>query len=281
MARNRFLFKMYYIGAKKYHGSQRQLKFLTIEDCLLNSLNKKKYISDVKSSGFEAASRTDRFVSARGACFSIILEKDPILMEINSELPKEIGIWAFSEVPLSFSSRFNAVLRHYKYIVHKSLDFLRKNFSIDIEIMQKACKQLEGRHNFINFSKREKEDVNSIRELKSVELSIVDDFIIFDFKSKAFLRQQVRRMVKKILELGMKEIEYEEFLELFDSSKSISFQPADPTGLILWDITFDDEIKLKVDLKSKKRMEIYFLTQEHKFGLKHQLFRLLQQYDFS
>ena len=40
-------------------------------------------------------------------------------------------------------------------------------------------------------------------------------------------------------------------------------------------------IKFEVDIKSKKRMETYFLNQELKFGLKKQLFRFLQQDDFS
>ena len=87
-------------------------------------------------------------------------------------------------------------------------------------------------------------------------------------------------MVKKNLELGKGEIEYEDFLELFDPTKEISYQPADPSGLILWDIKFDDKIKFEVVIKSKKRMETYFLNQELKFGLKTQLFKVLYKSDF-
>ena len=70
MERQRYLFKLYYIGSKKFYGSQRQTEFLTVESCLLNALLEKEYISGVKNSGFEMASRTDKLVSARGACFS-------------------------------------------------------------------------------------------------------------------------------------------------------------------------------------------------------------------
>ncbi len=281
MESRRYLLKFYYIGRKKFHGSQRQKSFLTIEECLINALNEKNYIKDAESSGFEVASRTDRFVSARAAVFSFITTKKPILMEINSELPEEIGLWAYTEVSIDFLSRFNALYRHYKYIVPESLSFLQKNSKFNFNIIKKACTELEGKHNFINFSKPGKVEEKTVRDMDSVKISINNDFLIFDFKSRAFLRQQIRRMVKKILELGTGEIEYDDFLKLFDVTKQFFYQPADPSGLILWDIKFDDNIKFEVDIKSKKRMETYFLNQELKFCLKKQLFRILQQDDFS
>ena len=277
----RYLFKYYYIGLKKFHGSQRQKSLLTIEECLLNALKERDYIKSAKSSRMDFASRTDRFVSARGAAFSFNTEKHPILMEINTALPMELGIWAYAEVPTNFLSRFNADLRHYKYIVPQPLSFLENNFSINLKIMLKACKKLEGKHDFKNFAKIEKNENKTIRDLDYVNISVVNDYLIFDFKSRAYLRQQIRRMVKKILKLGMKEINYDEFLLLFDDSKEISYQPADASGLILWDIKYDKKIKFIIDLKSKERMINYFFNQELKFGHKQQLFKILQQNNFS
>ncbi|MFW9875773.1 MAG: tRNA pseudouridine synthase A [Candidatus Thorarchaeota archaeon] len=281
MDRSKYLFKIYYIGKSKFYGSQRQSNFLTIEDCVLKAFVKKKYIHNLKLSGFESASRTDRFVSARGACFSCVLEREPVLMEINSVLPYDIGIWAYTKVPLDFSSRFNAKLRHYVYIVPKPFSYLRKVNSLNIEIMHKACRSLEGRHDFINFSKRYKSEVGSKRDIKSAKLTIESDFLIFQFKSKAFLRQQIRRMVEKVLELGIGKIMYDDFIQLLDPLKFFSYQPADPRGLILWDIIYDEKIKLSEDLKSKERMETYFLKKKRAYDFKYQLFNLLQHNDFS
>jgi len=276
MRRTNYIFKIYYIGSEKYYGSQRQNEFSTVEDCIIDILIKRGYIKDFKNSGFEFASRTDRLVSARGACFSFISEKKPILMEMNSLLPEDIGIWAYSKVPIDFSSRFNANLRHYKYIVPTPLTILRKRFSVNLDLIDKACKQLIGEHDFINFSKREKEYQNTLRNMKSAKISIINDFLVFDFKSKAFLRQQVRRMVKKIIELGIGEIQYNDFLMLLDNSKYYSYQPADPRGVILWDIFYDDKIEFLVDLKSKERMYTYFNKKEILYNFKKQLFELLQ-----
>jgi len=277
----RYLFKFYYIGTDKFHGSQRQKDYLSTEQCLIEALVKKKYINDVKTSGFEVSSRTDRLVSARGAAFSFISLKQPILMEINSILPKEMGLWAYTPVDINFSSRFNAIYRHYKYIVPQPIKFLEKHSKINLELMHKACRELMGSHDFKNFTKREKYVSKTIRNILSAEITIKNDYIILDFKSRAFLRQQIRRMAKKILELGKGEINFSDFLLLFDATKEISFQPAEPTGLILWDIKFNDKIEFVIDLKSKERMMNYFLRQRLNFGHKSQLFKILQQTDFS
>jgi tRNA U38,U39,U40 pseudouridine synthase TruA len=116
--------------------------------------------------------------------------------------------------------------------------------------------------------------------MKSVILSTYNDHLIFEFKSKSFLRQQIRRTVKKLMELGKNEISYDDFLELFDDTKEISYQPADPNGLILWDIKYDKKVTLKEDLKSKERMYNYFMEKELNYGVKHQLFRILQRDNF-
>ncbi|MFX0003807.1 MAG: tRNA pseudouridine synthase A [Candidatus Hodarchaeota archaeon] len=254
---------------------------MTIEQCLLNALRKRGYIHEIDNSHFEFASRTDRYVSARGACFTCLVEKEPILMEINSVLPKEIGLWAYSDVPLEFSSRRSAVLRHYIYIVPIPISYFEKTTGIDINIMENACKEFEGRHDFANFSKKDIEKKSTIRDMDSVILFTYDDYLIFQIKSKAFLRQQVRRMVKKVLELGLGKISYDNFLDLFDASREISYQPADPKGLILWDIKYNNTVNFIEDPNSKERMNNFFIKKKLHYNLKYHLFRALQQDDFS
>ncbi len=281
MEKTRYFFKFYYIGSKKYHGSQRQPDYLTVEECLLNALKERKYIKDDKKSGFEVASRTDKYVSARGSTFSVVTEKKPILMEINTALPKNIGIWGYSEVPQDFFSRYNALYRHYKYIVPYSIN-LRKNItSNNLKEMIKACKTFEGRHDFSNFSKLENDNEKTTRDIMLASLRLDGDFLIFDFKSRAFLRQQIRRMVAKIFELGLEIITFEEFLDLFNPSITYSYQPADPLGLILWDINYGKKTQFTIDAKSKERMNKFFLLQEIKFSTKQKLFSLMQRNNIS
>jgi len=278
----RFFFKYYYIGLEKYYGSQRQNNVLTIDDTLIETLRKRNYIKDPHTSQFESASRTDKYVSARGAVFAINSLKKPILMELNSNLPKEIGIWAYSKIPDNFSPRFNAKMRHYKYIIPQPLEYLEKNFNFNLKIIKKACQKLEGKHDFQNFSKRDPDISSTVREIKAIDVNIVNDIIIIDFKSEAFLRQQIRRIIKKLIELGRGEISYKSFIKLLDPLEFISYQPANPKGLILWDIEYDKELMMfKIDKKSLKRMNNFFFNQKMKYFLQYNLFSLLQQNDLS
>ena len=64
--------------------------------------------------------------------------------------------------------------------VNEKLKFL------DIKIIQKACKYLEGQHDFINFSKKGKDHLNTLRDMDSVSFSVKDDFLFFQFKSRGF-----------------------------------------------------------------------------------------------
>jgi len=277
----RYLVKYYYIATPKYYGSQIQPSLETIEGEIVKALREKKYIKNSEEAKLEFASRTDKFVSARGACFSFCTNKPPIPMEINTALPKEIGVWAYAEVPEDYLSRYNAEHRHYKYIVYTSSVKGDQTTDYDFDLMKQACAELQGDHDFINFSKREEDDKKTIRTMDSVEISIEEDFIIFDFISRAFLRQQIRRMVRKILELGQGIINYDDFLELFNPILEISYQPADPNGLILWDIKYGKEIQLIKDIKSINRMKKYFFTQKISYGIKYQLFNILEQDDLS
>ncbi len=270
----RFLCKFYYIGSEKYHGSQRQLDFLTIEDCIISTLREKNYIKTSDVSIIEFASRTDRLVSARGATFSFITNKNLILMEINSALPRDIGLWTYCTVPMDFSSRYNAVMRHYKYVYPEPVDILK---NLDFKLLKKACNLLKGRHDFINFCKRKNDQSTSIRDLDIASVNILNNHLVFDFKSRGFLRQQIRRMVRKLMEVGLKIITFQEFMALFDSSIERSYQPADPRGLILWDISYGENISFKPDPKSIERMENYFFNQMINHNLKAQIFSILQQ----
>jgi len=274
--RERYLFKFYYIGSTKYFGSQRQPNERTIESELIKALAKKGYIHNLENSSFEVASRTDKLVSARGAAFSLILEKKPILMEINTALPKEMGLWAYSKVPIDFFSRFSAKFRHYKYIIPLSVKINDYDFPYDVEIMKKACKQMEGKHDFSNFAKLEKWDIKTIRDILSATVTISDDYLIFDFKSKAFLRQQIRRMVAKIVELGQHKISYDDFIFLFNTTEYVSFQPADPEGLILWDINYGEKVSFENDQKSIERMKNIFNSLERGLNLKRLLLNIMQ-----
>ena len=277
MPSKRYLFKFYYIGSKNYYGSQRQNGLETIEDSLINALIIKGYIIDANSSGFEVASRTDKLVSARGSVFSCILKKEPILMEINSALPRDIGIWACTEVPEPFLSRYNAIHREYKYILPLKYFKDGRSLKLNLAAIKGGCKLTNGRHDFKNFSKSSADiEEKTVRDL-NLSVKKVGSFLIFNFRSRAFLRQQIRKIMAKFIELGKKEINLKQYFELLDSTKEFSFPPADPIGLILWDISYGTQLKFDIDQKSFERMMEYINKNYLYYETRAKLFNIFQQ----
>jgi tRNA U38,U39,U40 pseudouridine synthase TruA len=86
-------------------------------------------------------------------------------------------------------------------------------------------------------------------------------------------------MISKIIELGIGKIDFVQFQDLFNPNLDISYQPADPEGLILWDINYGDNIHFMVDPKSIERRQKFFSEQEVNHKLKYKLFSILQHYD--
>ena len=277
----RYLFKFFYIGSENYYGSQRQSGLETIEDCLINGLTIKGYIKDAISSGFEVASRTDKLVSARGSAFSCRLEKEPKLMEINSALPRDIGIWGFAEVPDTFLSRYNALFRHYKYVLpfYYFKDGIVLKFNLTA--IKRGCRLTNGHHNFKNFSKRSANAEE--KTLRDLSLSVIKEgsILIFDFKSRAFLRQQIRKIMAKLIELGKNEINLKEYSEILDPTKEFSFPPADSNSLILWDVSYGENLKFNIDQKSLERMMEYINSNYLYYTTRAKLFDIFQQDYFS
>ena len=277
MPSKRYLFKFYYIGSENYYGSQRQNGLETIEDSLINALITKGYIIDSNSSGFEVASRTDKLVSARGSIFSCIVKKEPILMEINSALPRDIGIWACTEVPEPFLSRYNAIHREYKYILPLKYFKDGGNLKLNLTAIKRGCKLTNGRHDFKNFYKSSADiEEKTVRDLS---LSVIKqgEILIFSFRSRAFLRQQIRKIMAKLIELGKKEINLKDYSETLNSTKEYSFPPADPNGLILWDISYGTKFKFNIDQKSFERMMEYVNKNYLYHKKRTKLFDIFQQ----
>jgi len=101
----------------------------------------------------------------------------------------------------SFHARFDATLRHYRYIIWhgecnpaliQSVSFLP---SFSIQKANKALKLMEGEHDFALFKKEGSDIKNSKRNLHLALCYRFKNMSVFSFKSNGFLRSQVRLMV--------------------------------------------------------------------------------------
>jgi tRNA pseudouridine38-40 synthase len=217
----RHAFLVAYDGTR-YFGFVRQPRAPTVEGELLRAFRKFGLFKDLKRCRYGVAARTDRNVGALSQVVALDVEREPELSELNSELPEDIAILACRPVQMTFDPRREVLAKHYRYVCMPPKGF-------DLERVKRAARLLEGMHNFKCFCKPEGNTWNSLMFARVK----VNEFLTFDFIAKFFLRQQVRRMVEGLLELGKREIGEEWFAQAVRGNAPRSFKPAPPEGLFL------------------------------------------------
>jgi len=248
----RYAVKVYYNGSN-FHGFQLQKDKRTVAGELLSALLKSRLVDDLKAASFQAASRTDRGVSALGQVIAFNTEKVFTLKRLNNFLPYEVYAWAWAEVNLNFNPRRDAKERTYAYILRYNGENLKDLLTL--------AKILERKVSFGWYV----DAYGKIfpKKLKSIDVKVKDDILFLIFKSRSFTRSLIRRLVTLMLmgskgELSLSSIE--NFLDKNIGVKTI-IPPASPENLILIDVKYNfkfniDEYSVRI-LKDKLLQYIY------------------------
>jgi len=232
-----------YVGTN-YRGWQIQKKGQTIQGVLqdkISKLLKEKII--IIGSG-----RTDAGVhaiaqSAHFDCKNIIKDKDRFLKSINYFLNNsKISILDLKKKNFKFHARFSAKERVYQYIIlnrlassplseNRKWHIIKK---LDVPLMKKAVKKLEGIKDFSTFRASTCNAKNPIRTMKSAKIRYLNEEIIIEFISKSFLQQQVRSMVGCLKYVGEYKWNIKKFEKVISSKKrELCAPPAPSLGLYL------------------------------------------------
>tara|TARA_X000001036_G_C20617250_1_gene781529 strand:+ start:146 stop:886 length:741 start_codon:yes stop_codon:yes gene_type:complete len=243
-----YLIKIEYKGTN-FVGWQYQKNGISIQEKIEKAL-KKVLKSKIKIIG---AGRTDAGVHALGqfANFTIskkIENKNKFLNSINFFLQKKlISIINIRNKKKEFHSRYSAKERIYEYqIINRpsclSLDrdtawHVKKK--IDISLLKKGAKVLEGQHDFSTFRASSCSAKSPIKKMNWVRIKKIDDKIFIKFSSKSFLQNQVRSMVGCLHYLATNKWSLNNFKRSFKSKKrSECAPPASACGLYLYNIKY-------------------------------------------
>ena len=192
--------------------------------------------------------RTDSCVhaieqSAHFDCKKKILNLNKFLQSINYFLNKKlVSITNVKKKSLNFHSRFSAKQRIYSYIIFNrtSKPSIEKNRGwhirkkLDLKLMKKGAKKLLGTNDFSTFRSSSCNAKSSIRTITSIRIKETKDKIQINFKSKSFLKQQVRSMVGCLKYLAEKKWNLKKFENVFKSKKrTLCAPPAPAHGLFL------------------------------------------------
>lgn len=230
-------------------GWQFQKNGISIQEIIEKNL-KKIFKKKIKIIG---AGRTDKGVHALGQSANFFIEQKidnsiKFLNSINYFLKKKsISIISIKKRKLDFNSRYNAKERIYIYkiinrqsnlVINDNRAWLVKK-KIDVNLLKKGAKLLEGKHDFSTFRASSCSANSPIRKINKVKIKKKGELVLIEFNSKSFLQNQVRSMVGCLKYLSCKKWDLKKFKYAFKSKKrSLCAPPAPAFGLYLAKIKY-------------------------------------------
>ncbi|MEC5140344.1 tRNA pseudouridine(38-40) synthase TruA [Pediococcus pentosaceus] len=235
-----------------FAGFQMQPNQRTVEGVLKSIVNKiaKNPTPEISVYG---SGRTDAGVHALGQVvhfdLSIEMSERSMLHALNSQLPLDMQVKKVEIVDETFHARFTTHGKKYQYrmALGQFVDPFKRNytghwkFPINIGLIQKAIKDLEGTHDFSSFvasGSTVKDHVRTIYEAKVWEDKKQNE-IVFEFYGNGFLYNMVRIMVAVLVEIGSKRRPADDIPRLFevkDRNQARGTAPA--SGLYLKEVDY-------------------------------------------
>ena len=233
-----------YVSLPKFVGWQKQLKGKSIQKEIEKSLRKLLKQKIV----IHGAGRTDKGVAAFGqsAHFDLnfkIKEIKKLVNSLNFFLnPKKISIINIYRRNSKFHARYSAKERIYKYFIINRLAtpvienerawHIRKK--LDIKLLKEGAKKLVGTHDFSTMRAANCYAKSPIKKINKITIKNVNSKIEIEFRSKSFLRNQVRSMVGCLKYLAEKKWNIKKFENVLKSKKRKNCAPPAPAhGLYL------------------------------------------------
>ena len=237
-----------YVGTD-FRGWQIQKKGSTIQGLIqekLTKLLKEKIIlngSGRTDTGVHAIEQSGHF-----DCKNEITDLIKFLKSINHFLnDKGVAIKKIRKRSNKFHSRFSAKQRVYKYIIFNQISVpvienkrgwhVRK--SLDLDLIKKGAKKLVGTHDFTTFRSANCGAKSPIKTINEILVIKSKNHIKFKFKSKSFLKNQVRSMVGCLKYLGEKKWSLTQFKSIITNKDRKKVAPPAPAcGLYLEKIIY-------------------------------------------
>jgi tRNA pseudouridine38-40 synthase len=211
-----------------------------------------------------AAGRTDAGVHGWGQVVSgeVPAATDPRRLErsINGLCGPDISVRAVEWIDGSFSARFSATGRTYRYHVWNDSapnPLLARTtwhvpLHLDVAAMNLAAESLLGEHDFSSFCRRPKppegfDEPTLVRHLRAARWTQVDDqwgsaVLRFEITASSFCHQMVRSIVGTLVDVGLGRRGADSIrTTLAARDRNAAGQVAPPRGLVLWSVDYSGE----------------------------------------
>lgn len=231
-----------------FHGWQRLPDAPTVQGALEDAVEK---LTGTRS-GVIGAGRTDSGVHATGQIAHVDIEKPFDAFKLSEALnahvrPQPISVLQAEIAAPAFHARFDAVRRHYVYLLINRRAPLalergkawRIGVELDIEAMNAAAAKLIGQHDFTTFRDGKCQAKSPIKTLDIANVTRSGERVAFSFVAQSFLHRQVRSMVGTLVEVGLGKMTPEDVAAVLAAKDRAQCGPVAPSdGLCLTHVDY-------------------------------------------
>lgn len=232
-------------------GWQHQVEGRSIQDEI------EKVLSKVLNEPIKiyASGRTDAGVHAFGQTFHFDVSKEiqdvsKALYAFNKLLPSDITFNELSDIEDDFHARFSATSKAYLYVVSTSgHDVFNRNYRyelnkyLNVDAMKEAAEVLTGVHNFQNFTSKEEDEDNFVREIYKFQFGALNECILIKVWGNGFMRYMVRMIVGTLIEVGLGKLTVNDVKDLLERTpRNVVSYKAPAHGLYLESVQYEGKL---------------------------------------
>lgn len=227
MTGRRVAVKIAYLG-KLFAGSQIQPGQRTVEGQVLSDLLITGSGRPAEWFDLKVASRTDAGVNALGnvIVFNTAFQDNESLLRALNAVSKDVYYRSITDVDVDFNPRY-ANIRSYRYMVTYK--------DVDVGMMRECSKVFLGHHDFKRFCKYDGKPT----ETDLTRISVIEEngSVCFEFESRFFLWNMIRRISAAIIEVGRGRATIEEVRDVLNGKEG-TFGLGRPDALTLTDVVY-------------------------------------------
>ena len=217
---SRYFIEVSYKGTS-YSGFQVQQNANSVQA----EIEKAMQIYYRKTFALTGSSRTDAGVHALQNYFHFDADESvtDAAYQLNAILPPDIVIKRIYPVAAEAHCRFDATSREYRYyIYHRKDPFIEDRayyypYTLNMELMQWAAKEIMEHHDFTSFSKRNTQVRSFLCNVLQSEWKPDDNGLQYSVKANRFLRGMVKGLVGTMLQVGRGKLTLDQFRDIIVS----------------------------------------------------------------
>lgn len=225
-----------------FHGWQLQPDLLTVQGVLEEALS--KLFS--KPTSVIGTSRTDAGVHANEFCCHLDCDDNipdvAFLRGVNSLLPPTVAVKSCKTVPNDFHARRDAKGKTYVYHIYNSnkKDAFKSRYAwhiertLDIEKMNKFCRQIIGTHDFAAFCSSGSQVETTVRTISECYVKKQGSDVTLTVTADGFLYNMVRIIVGTAVAVSDGRVRLEDIPDILQTgNREGAGMTAPPNGLFL------------------------------------------------